>query len=215
MANVDNLCTVAQVKRIIETTGRWTDAEIEAVIVDVDKFIYMEGGTPLGCSWSMVGRINSTEQGRYFVGERKVYRFDNVYYGTATKTKLTLTTQYQVSSAYGMVEILPLASSAVTLDTTSDVVIEYVPKIYNDLSLYRTCKRLLDKTDMGSKGKPSKESLTVENNLSMVENILMNKVMIAITSDYKYYDKIYGVNSRQINQDHDKNLWIGGSRSDW
>jgi hypothetical protein len=110
-----------------------------------------------------------------------------------------------------MVKILPYASSGVTLDSTCEVEVHYVPSIYNQLSLYRTCKALLEQLDFTSGGKTSKELETISKRLAIVETILSNKVGLAITSDFASYDGIYGVNKHTVIQDHWRNNFLGST----
>lgn len=203
------LCTVDDVKRIIDTIGRWTDDEIFNTITEVDDLIYMEYGTPLQASWSTVGKIDNDEQDRYYVGEENVYRVDRLFYGTATKVELFLEDGYKANNKYGIVKILPYASSGVTLDTTCYVETHYVPGIYNKLSMYRTAERLLDKIDTTSGGETSKELEVIERRIAEVEQIIQNRIGLQLSSEVKYYDKLYGVNRKHVVQDHHRNNYIG------
>jgi len=202
------LCTVDEVKDVIDTTGRWSDNEVFKTIKEVDDLIYIESGTPVKSVWSTIGKIDSTLQYRYYVGEENIYRVDRVFYGTTTKSELFLDDQYKVNAKYGMIEILPTASSGITPDTTCDIEIRYVPKVYNQLSIYRTCKRLLEKLDFTSGGTASKELEVIEKKLASIEQLLVNSYCLDATSRYSYYDDKYGVNRKKIVQDHDRNLYI-------
>ncbi len=51
------LCTVADVKEIIDTVGRWNDTSIFKMITQTDDLIYIEAGTPVQAIWSEVGKI--------------------------------------------------------------------------------------------------------------------------------------------------------------
>ena len=203
------LCTVADVKVIIETTGRFSDDEIFDTITETDDNIYIECGMPLQSIWSEIGTINTTAQTRYYVGEENIYRVDRVFYGTTTKNELFLDDQYRTNNKYGMIEVLPYASSGYTLDTTCDIEVQYVPSIYHKISLYRTCKALLEKIDMTSGGDISKELTVIEKKLDAVEKILINKVGLQLSSQVVSYDATYGVNKKHILQDHDRNRFIG------
>jgi len=108
-----------------------------------------------------------------------------------------------------MIKVLPYASSGVTLDTTCSIEIQYVPAIYNKVSLYRTCEALLEETDTVSGGKASKELQVIQRKLAMVENTLGNLNVIHKSSDFQYYDPIYGVNRKRLSQDFYKNNYIG------
>jgi len=202
------LCTVADVKEVINTVGRWTDDEIFKAITQVDDFIYIESGTPVQAIWTEVGKIDNTVQTRYYVGEENIYRVDRVFYGTTTKTELFLDDEYKTNVRYGMIEVLPYASSGVTLTTEYDVEIQYVPDIYHKLSLYRSCKYLLEQIDYTSGGTTSKELDVIEKRLVLVETILAHRVGVQLSSDVRFYDGIYGVNRRHIVQSFERNKYI-------
>lgn len=201
------LCTVDEVKRVVDTIGRWTDDEIFDIITDVDDLIYIDFGAPLAAVWSHTGKIDSTLQDTYFVGEENIYRVDRFFYGTTTMTEYFLDDSYKVNNKYGMVRILPVASSGPTLDENSDVEIHYVPGIYNKISKYRTVKRLLEQTDYTSGDRTSKELEVINAKLDDMEKILSCK-LFSLSSDYENYNPAYGVNRKKIIQDHDRNKYI-------
>jgi len=203
------LCTVANVKEQIDTVGRWTDDELFKQITETDDLIYIDYGTPLKAIYSGIGKINNDLQYTYYVGEEDIYRVDRVFYGTTTKTELFTDDQYKTNVRYGMIRILPVGSSGITIETTSDVEVQFVPKIYNKLSLYKTIEGLLEKADTTAGGKTSKELEVIQRKVKQVESILAGMNVVHITSDFKYYDKIYGVNRKKLIQNHDKNKYIG------
>jgi hypothetical protein len=205
------LCTVDDIKRTIDTVGRWTDDDIFDAITMTDDLIYIECGTPLQTSVCDVGIIDTTVQDKFYVGEENIYRVDRVFYGTTTKTELYLEDGYKANNRYGMVKILPVASSGVTLATTDEVEVQYAPNIYHQLSIYRSCKYLLEQLDYTASGKPSKELLAIEKKVAMVEQLLANKVGLQLSSDVQNYDPIYGVNKRIVLQDPDRNKYIGST----
>jgi len=205
------LCTVADIKEVIDTVGRFTDDEIFSEITNVDDLIYIECGTPLQDSWSEIGKISSTIQSRYYVGEEDIYRVDRVFYGTTTKVELYLDDEYKANLRYGMIEVLPYASSGVEVSVDCDIEMQYVPSLYHKLSLYRTCKGLLEKLDATSGGTVSKELDVIDKKLNIIETILMHKVGVQLSSDVKRYDKYYGVNKRHIVQDFDRNRFLGST----
>jgi len=205
------LCSVTEVKKVIDTVGRWNDDEVFDAITDVDNMIYIEFGTPLQASWSEVGKIDDTIQRRYYVGEEDIYRVDRVFYGTTTKTELYLDDAYKVNKPYGMIEVLPYASSGIELETTDDIEIHYVPNLFNKLAIYRTCKRLLEKADFTSGGAVSKELAVIKARLKEVETIVVNRFCLQKSSSVEYYDKAYGVNKKKTIQNHDRNLYIGST----
>lgn len=205
------LCTTIEVKRFLDTVGRWTDTEILDVIEEVDELIYLEAGRPIQSSWSEMGKINSTVQTRYYVGEEDIYRVDRVFYGTTTKEELFIDDGYRSNTRFGMVEILPVASSGVTPSVDSDIEMHYVPGIYNKLAIWRTIVRLLEKLDMVSGGTSSKELDVVQRRLDEVETLLINKYTMLATGQMLNYDKKYGVNRKHVVQNHDRNRYLGST----
>jgi len=205
------LCTVDEVKRVIDTVGRWTDDEIFRAITDVDDIIYIECGTPLQSVISPVGKIESTLQDTYYVGEENIYRVDRVFYGTTTKTELYLDDEYKANIKYGMIKFLSVASSGVALDEEKDVEIQYVPRIYNKLSIYSTAKYLLEQLDTTSGGKQSKELEVISARLNDIERMLKNRVGLQLSSDVQYYDRSYGTNRKKLTQDHSRNALVGAN----
>ena len=203
------LCSVADVKKNIDTTGRWTDSEVFDAITVEDELIYLDAGTPIQGVWSEIGKIDSTVQTRYYVGEEDIYRVDRVFYGTTTKTELFLDDGYRMNPIRGMVEILPVGSSGVTPDVTCDIEVHYVPKIFHKLCVYKTCKNLLEQQDMLSSGSTSKEVSVINDRIKDIETIIQNRYCLQISSQVKYYDKRYGVNRTHINQDSDRNKYLG------
>lgn len=208
------LCTVQDVKNVINTIGRWTDDEIFDAITEVDELIYIEMGTPLQ---SVVTPIveDSLEniQTRYYVGEENIYRVDRVFYGTVTKTELFLDDEYKSNVKYGMIQILPYASSGVTLtdDSNEELEIQYVPSLYHKLSLYRTCEFLLEQVDTTAGGKISKELQVIRTKLGMVNTLLNHRIGLQTSSMVQGYDSIYGVNRKKILQDVDRNKYLGST----
>lgn len=205
------LCSVSDVKEVIETVGRWTDDEIFNGISQVDDLIYIECGMPLQAMYSDIGKIDSTVQTRYYVGEEDIYRVDRLFYGTTTRTELYLDDKYKANLRYGMVEILPYASSAITPSVECLIEVEYVPMIYHKMSLYRACKFLLEKLDTTSGGTASKELTVIEKRLEEVERLLAHRVGVQLSSDVELYNKMYGVNRKYIFQDFDRNRYIGST----
>jgi len=176
------LCTVSEVKKALDTTGRWTDDEVWNAIDEVEELIYLEFGKPIQAMWTEVGKINSTIQTRYYVGEENIYRIDRLFYGTTTMHELYLEDGYKVNTNNGMIEVLPVASSGVTLDTTYLIEAHYVPGVFNKLAIYRTVLYLLEQQDSISGGKTSKEVIVARNKLKMVEAIISNKYCLATSS---------------------------------
>jgi len=204
----EKLCSVEDIKKILNTVGRWSDSEIFDAISEEDSIIYTEMGTPIAGIWTEMGKINDTVQSRYYVGEENIYRIDRVYYGTTTKSELYLDDQYKVNTKHGMIEILPVASSGITPDIDCNIEVHYVPNLFHKLCIYRTCKHLLEQLDMTSGGTISKELEVIMNRLTNLETILANKVCLRLSSEFEYYDKHYGTNLTHVVQDHDRNLYM-------
>jgi hypothetical protein len=202
---------VDDVKRVIDTAGRFTDDEIFDAISDVDDLIYIECGTPMKSVVSDVGMIDTTEQDTYYVGEENIYRVDRVLYGTATKTELYLDDAYKANTKYGMVRILPVASGGPVLSNECEVEIRYVPRLYNRIATYRSAKHLLEKVGYAVKGSVSRELEIIEKRLATLEQIQMEKIGVVLSSDYAGYDSIYGVNTVKLEQDHQRNRFIGST----
>ena len=205
------LCTVTEIKRAMNTVGRWTDDEVFNTITDVDDLIYIEMGMPLKAIYSVTGQIDSTLQDSYYVGEEDIYRVDRVFYGTTRMTEYYLDDGYKVNLRYGMVRLLPVASGGPTLAQENDIEIQYVPKVYNQISIYRTCKRLLEQLDFTSGGAVSKELGAIEKRLESVETLLSHKIGVQLSSDVKWYGKYYGTNRRYLEQDSIRNRYISST----
>jgi len=199
------LCTIDEVKNTIDCTGRFTDDDIYKAIDENDALIYMECGTPLASSLSDMGKIDSTVQELYYVGEEDIYRVDRVFYGTTTKTELFPDDQFMTNERYGMIKIITTGTYAVTLDETKEIEIRYVPKIFNKLCVYRTIQTLLEKLDMTVNTTTSKELDIIKQKVNNVENILAHRIGVQISSDLANYDRVYGCNKKLVIQDHFKN----------
>ena len=203
------LCSVDDVKNVIDTTGRWTDDEIFTVISEVDDLIYIECGTPIQAMYTESGKSDNTQQDTYFVGEENIHRVDRVFYGTTTMTEYFLDDGYKVNKKYGMVRMLSVASGGPTLDTQNEIEVHYVPNVFHKLSLYNTIVKLLEEHDMTSDGKASKELQVARRKLDMVERVLAHRIGLQISSDVRFYDGLYGVNRKHVRQNHDRNKYIG------
>ncbi len=146
----------------------------------------------------------------YFVGEENDYRVDRVFIGTTSKTELYPETDYLVDLRKGIVNIQPYsnayyASTGVVLNSDQSLNIQFVPKIFSDLSAARTAKRLLQKTDTTSAGEISKELKVVQERLDDIETIIQNRYTLMTTTSTENYDPVYGVNMKWVKQDFNKN----------
>ena len=203
-----NLCSVDDVTEVIDTVGRFTDADILDAINEVEGFIYSEMGTPIKETYSPIEKYNNTLQDTYYVGEENIFRVDRVFYGTTTKHELFLDDAYKVNEKYGMIRLLPVASGGPTLATTDEVDIRYVPKIINRITTYRTAKFLLEKVNYASHGAVTNELEVIEKKLEMVEKVHMDRIGFALSSQYAGYDGTYGVGRKKVNQDYDRNKYV-------
>lgn len=201
------LCTIEDVQNVIDTVGRFSDDEIFAAIQEEEDLIYIESGTPIAGVRSTVDRLNNVLQDTYYVGEENIYRIDRVFYGTVTKSELFLDDNYKVNTRYGMVRILPVSSGGPLLDDGTEIEMRYVPRVYNRLATYRAAKRLLEKIDYLGAGTVSKELDVVNKRLLTIEKILQEQIGIRLSSDYAYYNPVYGVNTMVITQDHSRNRY--------
>lgn len=203
-----NLCNVTDVKNTIETTGRWTDDEIYDALVDVDEMIYSEFGRPLMATKTNIGSIGGTLQRIYYVGEENIQKIDRVFYGTTSKVEFKEGDDFDSSNDHGMIRIYTDASTGVTLSTDCELDIHYAPKLFNKLAIYRTCRKLLDKTDYSRDGKVSKEVELIEKRIREIETVLANRYVFAVSSQFIGYDQYYGVNSKRIEQDFYRNNMV-------
>jgi len=205
------LCTAADVKAAVDTVGRWSDDEIFSAITLTNENVYSEMGTPIKAIYSDVSynTTTSTTYKDFYVGEQNIYRIDRLFAGTTTKTELFTDDGFKSNLKYGIVRILPYASSGFNLQQSQSVEIQFVPKVYNRLATYRAAKMLLEQIDTISGGTSSKELEVVNNRLENVEQILMNHVGLLLSSDYARYDPVYGVNRKKIKQNNDRNAYLG------
>jgi len=205
------LCSVSDIKEKLDTIGRWTDDEVFSMITEIDDLIYIEMGTPIQSSWSPIGKINNVIQNRYYVGEADIYRIDRVFYGTATKVELYLDDEYKANNKHGMIQILPIASSGVTLNTECSIEIQYVPRIFSKLAIYRTIVGLLEKADTTTGGKTSKELEVAQSKLNTIEILINNRFALETTTNLGNYDGVYGVNKKRVIQNFDRNRFVGST----
>jgi hypothetical protein len=202
------LCTIDDVKEVIDATGRFSDDEILTAIQEEEDVIYDEAGTPIIAVKSLIDRIGSEYDDTYFVGEENIYRIDKIFLGTATKQELFPDDHYKALPKLGMLRVLPVASGGPELGDGMEIEMRYVPKIYNRYATYRVAKRLLDKTDYLIGGSTTRETEVIDRRLSEVEKRLRDRVGIRLSSDYTYYDPVYGVNRKTIRQDHVRNRYV-------
>lgn len=208
------LCSVDEVSDVVDIVGRWTRDEVFRMITEVDSLIYIESGSPIQASWSEVYAHNGVIPDKFYVGEENIYRVDRVFIGRNELHELFLEDEYLANNERGMVKIIPVSdrdASASTVEIQSGNLIEihYVPGVYNKLSKYRTAKRLLERMEVTSGDVPSKDYVTVVRALKDIEQLLIDRFGVQLSSDMKYYDGVYGVNRKKIVQNYDRNNYIG------
>jgi uncharacterized membrane protein len=86
-----------------------------------------------------------------------------------------------------------------------------VPSIFHKLSLYRTCKYLLEQLDTTSGDTTSKELAVITAKLNNVETLLNHRIGLQLSSMVQTYDSIYGCNRRRLTQDVDRNKYLGST----
>lgn len=208
------LCTVDEVADVVDIVGRWTKDEVFRMITEVDDLIYIESGTPIQASWSEVFPHNGEMPDKFYVGEENIYRVDRVFVGKHDLTELFLEDEYLANNSKGMIKIIPVEerdanASEVELESGDIIEIHYVPRIYNKLSKYRTAKRLLERMEVTSGDVPSKDYVTIVRALKDVEQLIIDRFGVQLSSDVKNYDGLYGVNRKKVKQDYDRNNYIG------
>lgn len=206
-----HFCSTTDIYRVVDPTGRWTSTTVSNTLTDVEEDIYLESGKPIQAMWSPIEELDSVVQRRYYVGEEDICRIDRAFYGTATKVEIFEGAHFKVSTPYGMVELLPVASSGLTYDVDREVEIHYVPKIYKKIAIYKTAKKLLEQMDTTSGGAVSKELQVIKDALKEHEDILKNRVALQISSDTIGYDRNYLKTRRFVLQDYWRNSYIGST----
>tara|TARA_Y100000310_G_C20630786_1_gene788555 strand:- start:232 stop:861 length:630 start_codon:yes stop_codon:yes gene_type:complete len=202
------LAGTTDVKGIIDTVGRFDDAEITSAIGDVEENIYSEIGKPVRAIISDIGKIDNDFSFRYYLGERDLWSIGDVYYGTATKTLLNSSSAYATSYSLGFIRLKGTASAGPVMSNICELEIEFVPKIFHKLAVYRTAKYLLETIDYLSKGEPSRELLVINSRLSEIEGIINRRIGVQLSTTYKNYDPVYGVNKLSLTQNHKRNLYL-------
>jgi len=202
-----SLCSTTDVKGVIKTVGRFTDDEIFAAIQEVEEEIYEEMGTPMTNILTEVGKIDDDIQYTYYVGQQNIYRVDRVFYGTTTKTELFLDDAYKTNLKYGMIRVLPVASTGPELAVNCDLEISYVPSLMHRYALFKSCEFLLEQIDYINKGTVSKELATIQNKLARVEQRLQYQYGFGVSSQFENYSKVYP-NKNRIRQKFNENKYL-------
>ena len=209
------LCTVDEVADIVDIVGRWTRDEVFRMITEVDDLIYIEAGSPIQSVWFEVYQLeDGSMPDTFYLGEENVYRVDRVFIGKKELTELFVEDEYRANNKYGMIRIIPVderTSDASDLELSSGDVVEvqFVPGIYNKLSKYRTAKRLLERMEVTSGDKPSNNFVTITRALKEIDQLLIDRFGVQLSSDVKNYDSVYGVNRKHVKQNYKRNDYVG------
>lgn len=204
----DKLCTSTAVKRVIDATGRWTDAEINTEIEDQTTEIYDECGDPIQSIKSPVG-YNSQSVSfyeEYVLGDTHIYKVDRVFLGTTTKRELTATTDYTTASKVGMLKLATTTPGGSQLDQADSILIQYIPGLFSKYCALRAAEGLLEKIDIIDKGNSSKELSNIRDQIEKQEKKLNSRYGLLLSTDYEFYDETYGV-VKNIKQDHSRNKY--------
>jgi hypothetical protein len=206
---ITKLCTKDDVKRYIDTVGRWTDTEIDTEIDNISEEIYEECGDPVLTVKSYVGynSQDSTFYREYTLGEQRIYNVDRIFVGTCTKRELSSATDYDVSKKLGMVRLTSGNPGGQALTTSDEVLIQYIPGLYSRYCAIRVVEQLLNSTTILDKGKATKELDRISKLRDRIEEQLNQRLGIKFSSQYKYYNDVYGVIT-SVRQNHDANKYL-------
>lgn len=198
------LCTVSDVNQYVDTTGRWENSEVE----DAIDFIEEELKSECGVIKSVYSLVDS-DYSEYYLGERNIYRIDNVLYGDVG-SQVSLSTTNSEYTEYLDQGIIVLSTT--TIDSHGSVSwpedyieIEFVPKIFNKYCAARVAQHLLEKSHIVS-GESAEQSLNViSKRVDALKQKIMDGVGPILTSDNSNYDYEYNIGRRRVVQDHDRN----------
>ena len=206
------ICDVTDVKRIINTVGRWTDEEINNEIEFHSDEIYYECGDPLSAITTAISSDSTTTADdfylHYYLGEKRVAYIERVFVGTATKRELTETTDFITGKNVGILKLNTSTVGGSRLDTSDDLIVQFVPSLYAKYCALRVAKTLLEKTDTIATGVPSKELEVVNDRIERQEQMINNRIGVVFSSSNKNYDPDYGINLKKVTQDHNKNKYL-------
>lgn len=212
------LCTVDDVKRWIDVSGRWTDEEINSEIENQTEDIYQECGYPLAASLSGVQNISVNDEYylKYYLGENRVYDIERVFVGTVTKRELEPTTDYDKAKIVGMIKLTSSTVAGIRLSTDQEILTYYVPMLFTKYCALRTAQSLLEKIDIISNGKTSKELEVINKRIEYQEKMINNRIGVKLSTESSSYDENYGINQKTVEQDFDKNeyLWREDSKEE-
>lgn len=203
------LCTKADVERILDITGRWSDDEINAEIESQTEDIYNECGYPIASCKFDVGLNSLTNifYKEYFLGEPYIYGVDRVFVGTTTKRELEETADYSVAKKVGMIKLNSSTVGGLVLDDSDDFLVYYVPTIYARYCAIKVAEALLEKVDIISNGQVSKQLDVVREKRKEIECLISQRLGVMLSSSYDGLNLTYTV-QKKVRQDHDKNIYL-------
>ena len=205
------LCTVDDVNRVFNTEGRFTEDEINEEIEKQSDDIYEECGDPIAATKTCISKNNTLTDDfylEYYLGENRVYQIERVFVGTITKRELTETEDYSVAKTVGILKFNTSTVGSARLTDQDDLVMYYVPMLYTKWCGLRVAEALLEKLDMITNGKASKELEVIRKKLSRHDILINNRMGVVFSSSNRYYDDEYGINLKRVKQDHDQNLYL-------
>lgn len=213
MAKIRRLCEYADVTRVFDPTGRFTQEEIEAEIDNQTEDIYEECGDPIAASKSYINKYTDAAKSEdfymeYYLGEKRIALVERVFVGTVTKRELYEPTDYEVQGNLGMIKLTSSTVGGFRLDESEEIIMYYVPHMFAKYCALRTAQALLEKLDITNNGKSSRELDVINRKLQVQERLMSERIGVVRSSSNEYYDDVYGVNMKRVNQDHDANLYI-------
>ena len=204
------LCTVVDIQRVFNTEGRFTSEEINDEIDKQTDDIYEECGDPIAATKTPISKYNTDDSFylEYFIGEKRVFHVERVFVGTTTKRELTETDDYSVAKNVGILKFNTSTVGGSRLDSQDYLMMYYVPMLFSKWCALRVSEALLEKLDMITNGKASKELEVIRKKLGRQDLLINNRMGVVFSSSNAYYDDEYGINLKKVRQDHDQNLFL-------
>ena len=198
------LTSTSAIARHIPISGIYTGTQVDDAIRDEGDNLYMEFGDPLARAV-----INTdSDYTKYYTGERKLYRIDNVYYGTTTKSVLGGSNDYTTSTTSGIITLVTGSTIDSVASYGDGLYVDYVPGIYSKLLDVRVARTLLRTTDAVSGEDISKELSVIDNKVLEIEDRISQLTGIIRTSEWLNYDVDYGINAKKVYQRLKRNTFI-------
>lgn len=203
------MCTYEDVTRVFDPTGRFTQDEVEEEIDRQTEDLFEECGDPIAATMSYISKKDTDDYYReYYLGEKRISIVDRAFVGTVTKREIYETVDFEVQKNLGMIKFNTSTVGGLRLDASEDLIIYYVPHMYAKYCALRTAQALLERLDITSNGKASRELQVIQNKLQTQERLMSERLGVVKSSMTTNYDEVYGINSKLITQDHDKNLYL-------